>query len=369
MKVEKARVEEVRLSIPEGFSSAEKALEHYGRVCYRSEDKITQDSADRFVKMLYDRGHHAMLEFVDATVIYSCDRGMSHEQVRHRLVSYAQECVSGDTEIKKGLTVKQLYDRHATPMGREYNRRLHLKSMAEDGRIVPNSLVDVWSKGVAKVYAVTTQLGYSLKTTSSHRFCLPEGVETELGDLSVGDQVLVNCHNKLHHGWYFGTKVHQDEIVSIELVGEEEVFELEMMAPLRNFVGNGIVTHNSTRYCNYSRDKFDSQITVIEQPTLEKNYAAKEVWMQANRQIEEAYLKLLDLGIPPQSARSILPIGLKTRLVVKANLREWLTIFGLRCDTPAHEIIRACSKEVLFTLFQRVPSIFTESAEKYLAVK
>ncbi len=216
MKVEKARVEEVRLSIPEGFSSAEKALEHYGRVCYRSEDKITQDSADRFVKMLYDRGHHAMLEFVDATVIYSCDRGMSHEQVRHRLVSYAQE---------------------------------------------------------------------------------------------------------------------------------------------------------STRYCNYSRDKFDSQITVIEQPTLEKNYAAKEVWMQANRQIEEAYLKLLDLGIPPQSARSILPIGLKTRLVVKANLREWLTIFGLRCDTPAHEIIRACSKEVLFTLFQRVPSIFTESAEKYLAVK
>jgi thymidylate synthase (FAD) len=66
-------------------------IEIIGRVCYKSENKITEDSAGKFVKMLIDRGHEAMIEHHSITVKIICDRGISHELVRHRIASYAQE--------------------------------------------------------------------------------------------------------------------------------------------------------------------------------------------------------------------------------------------------------------------------------------
>ena len=66
-------------------------IERAGRTCYKSEDKITSDSAENFVKNLVKRGHHAMIEFGDITVRFITDRGVTHELVRHRLCSFAQE--------------------------------------------------------------------------------------------------------------------------------------------------------------------------------------------------------------------------------------------------------------------------------------
>lgn len=70
-----------------------KHIERIGRVCYKSEDKITDDgeSAKRFVKMLIDLHHEAMIEHSTLSVLFTCDRGVSHEAVRHRLASFAQE--------------------------------------------------------------------------------------------------------------------------------------------------------------------------------------------------------------------------------------------------------------------------------------
>ena len=66
-------------------------IEYAGRTCYKSEDKITINSASKFVKMLLDRGHEAMIEHASASYKVICDRGVTHEIVRHRLFSYAQE--------------------------------------------------------------------------------------------------------------------------------------------------------------------------------------------------------------------------------------------------------------------------------------
>lgn len=68
-----------------------KLIEVAGRTCYKSEDRITDESAKDFVKMLINRGHEAMVEHASASVKIICDRGVSHEIVRHRLFSYAQE--------------------------------------------------------------------------------------------------------------------------------------------------------------------------------------------------------------------------------------------------------------------------------------
>jgi thymidylate synthase (FAD) len=68
-----------------------KKIELAARTCYKSEDKITDDSAERFVRNLILRGHESALEHEKVTVRIICDRGVSHEIVRHRLASYSQE--------------------------------------------------------------------------------------------------------------------------------------------------------------------------------------------------------------------------------------------------------------------------------------
>ena len=66
-------------------------IELCGRVCYKSEDRITDTSAEKFVAGIIKRGHEAVLEHVVITVKFIVDRGVSHEIVRHRLAAYCQE--------------------------------------------------------------------------------------------------------------------------------------------------------------------------------------------------------------------------------------------------------------------------------------
>jgi thymidylate synthase (FAD) len=79
-------------------------IERAGRVCYKSEDKITASSAIDFVKMLICRNHEAVLEHATMTMLFVTDRGITHELVRHRLASYCQEstryCNYGNKEIE-----------------------------------------------------------------------------------------------------------------------------------------------------------------------------------------------------------------------------------------------------------------------------
>lgn len=72
----------------------EKLLQHIeqcGRTCYKSEDRITSESAPRFVKNIISSGHDSVIEHVTVTAKFTCDRGISHEIVRHRIASYSQE--------------------------------------------------------------------------------------------------------------------------------------------------------------------------------------------------------------------------------------------------------------------------------------
>lgn len=66
-------------------------LEYYGRTCYKSEARITPDSARKFVAKIIKNGHESVLEHKTITVRIICDRGVSHELVRHRIASYSQE--------------------------------------------------------------------------------------------------------------------------------------------------------------------------------------------------------------------------------------------------------------------------------------
>lgn len=83
-------------------------LEKYGRVCYKSEGAITNDSAKEFIAKAIRIGHHSIIEHEKITVRIICDRGITHEIVRHRIASYSQEstryCNYGKGTFGKELT-------------------------------------------------------------------------------------------------------------------------------------------------------------------------------------------------------------------------------------------------------------------------
>lgn len=85
-----------------------KKIELCGRTAYKSEDKITPDSAERFVRAIISKGHESVIEHINLTVKLITDRGVSHELVRHRLASYTQESTRYINYSKHGMTfIKQ----------------------------------------------------------------------------------------------------------------------------------------------------------------------------------------------------------------------------------------------------------------------
>lgn len=188
-----------------------KRIEQCGRVCYKSEDLITNESAKKFCENIIKRGHEAVLEHCSFTVKFIVDRGVSHEIVRHRIASYCQE---------------------------------------------------------------------------------------------------------------------------------------------------------STRYCNYSKDKFGNEITVIKPCFWDKSDSRYHSWMLAMDNAERIYFNLIEQGATPQEARSVLPNSLKTEVVMTANIREWRNFFKLRTSPSAHPQIREVAIPLLKELQTKIPVLFDDITVK-----
>lgn len=119
-------------------------------------------------------------------------------------------------------------------------------------------------------------------------------------------------------------------------------------------------TQESTRYCNYGKGKFGSEITVIEPFFFDKMSHAYMRWKDICTATEKVYLDLLDVGCKPQEARSVLPNSLKTEIVVTANVREWRKIMELRTSKEAHPQIRQIMCPLLAVMRERWPTLFDD---------
>lgn len=187
-----------------------KHIEACGRTCYKSEGKTADDSASKFVRGLVKRHHEAMIEHFSLTVKFVCDRGVSHEIVRHRIASFAQE---------------------------------------------------------------------------------------------------------------------------------------------------------STRYCNYVKDDFGSEITVIKPLFLEEGTKGYDIWKQSCEESEKAYFDLLEWGCTSEQARDVLPHSLKTEVVMTANLREWRHFFKLRAlgtTGKPHPQMKEVAEMLLEKFKFRLPEVFDD---------
>lgn len=117
----------------------------------------------------------------------------------------------------------------------------------------------------------------------------------------------------------------------------------------------------STRYCNYSKEKFGREITVIKPCWLDDETAADyRSWEGAMRFAESKYFDLLDRGWVPQQARSVLPNSTKTEIVITANYREWRNFFKLRTAKAAHPQMQEVTRPLLRELKEKLPVIFDD---------
>lgn len=192
-----------------------KQIEAAGRVCYQSEAK-GGDTPEDFIRRTLDRGHEAVIEHGSLSMVFVCDRGITHELVRHRLFSFCQE---------------------------------------------------------------------------------------------------------------------------------------------------------STRYCNYSNGKFGSEITVIDPFYLEVNSPARDEWEAACMTAEKHYMHMLEMGMTPQQARSVLPNSTKSAIVVTGNIREWRHFFALRkfgfSGTPHPQMLQVANMAWNLAC-SAYPELFEDLVEKAL---
>lgn len=183
------------------------AIERAGRTCYKSEANINEESAEKFIAAILKRGHESVIEHEKITARIICDRGVTHEIVRHRIASYSQE---------------------------------------------------------------------------------------------------------------------------------------------------------STRYCNYSNDKFGNELTFIRPCFWESEDENMKFWEESMAYVEKMYFNMINAGAKPEEARSILPNSLKTEIVVTMNLRQWRHFFKLRTDKASHPQMREIANKMLCEFKEKLPVIFSD---------
>lgn len=272
-----------------------KKIEKCGRVCYKSEDKITEDSAEKFVADIIKRGHEAVLEH--ASFIFQVSYNV-YEDIRDKVIFVENR----------------------------YPVKMYLRFTDSDGYIVSGN-VRAWRDF----------------------FCFA-GVPPYMNDFVEANPILFSEFKSdfpfnLRGGKWSIRQISTNELVSTyqRLVHED----ISVKFICDRGVTHEIVRHRpasfcqeSTRYCNYRNGKFGGEITVIKPCFFKENSTRYLNWFVACESAETAYNAILEDGGTPQEARDVLPNSLKTELIMTAPLMEWCHFFNLRMSPAAHPQMR-----------------------------
>lgn len=136
----------------------------------------------------------------------------------------------------------------------------------------------------------------------------------------------------------------------------------------------GSYTQSSTRYCNYSKSKFEDGILCVipswfnnfEKSNNKQDAFNSLMWIDGLKNAEKLYLELIAHGLKAQEARGILPLDLQTEIIVTYNLRSWLHFFDMRCSKEAHPDMQILAKLALKLFYNNIPLLFDELAKQYL---
>lgn len=252
---------------PAGLEGVYKQIERVGRVCYKSEDKITEDSAKPFVDRMIKSGHGAMLE---------------HGTVYLKVFNVIEN--------------SELIDKYKS----------NKYSVVKEGTEVYNCHGDILYGGCKCI-------------TTNYRVLVENGWLDDLKYICEPTK----CHEKR---------------ITVHFVCDRGVSHEFVRHRVMSFA------QESTRYCNYSKDKFGNELTFI-QPcwldderlklygpyhTVIRDKSLESIFIASLNNAEKDYIDLIDLGWKPQEARAVLPNSLKTELVVTGFVSDWNHFFDLR---------------------------------------
>jgi thymidylate synthase (FAD) len=288
-------------------------IEACGRICYKSEDKIDEQSAGPFIKKILKHGHNSVAEMAVITLEVEIDS----EKLAWQFFGCQPKFIQIDRLNKNELLI--------TGSVRAY-RELYREN-----------------SGIKLIKAITAVLldRYPLFFSDivSKRGLLPQtGVTVKKIDLAEVEKLPIELLAK-HR--YVGVKFYTNRAVTHEIVRHRPCSFLQ----------------ESQRYCRYSEDKFGSEVTFIKPLFFEDGSAEYNLWAQAMEETEKIYLKLLETS-SPQAARTVLPNSCKTEIIVYANLLEWHHILRLRVTPAAEPSMREVMIPLLAEFTQRFPSFF-----------
>ena len=289
-----------------------KYLEGIGRICYKSEDKITIDSYLRYLNMLKENKHWAMLEHY----VFVLDiPEWIYFDINHTLTN---------ANLSWEYMEKSHYIRASYYYTDEGKARYILSSSAT-GLNYLNEYQDFnTSKGIKHVCEFMHDKYPEIINDPGMDHFDPDirfiGRD-ELQTLPVKERML-----------------HEAYTVKFT-VSRGFTHELVRHRPAS-------YAQESTRYVNFSKEKYGSEIALINPTYLEEDNDALNIWTKSMLQIESAYMDLIKLGHTPQEARSVLPNSTKTEIVMTARLGEWKHVFNMRADKPAHPEM----KEIMYPL-------------------
>lgn len=306
-----------------------KKIERVARVCYKSEDKITEGSAEKMVRALVKSEHFAMLEHGEA--ILEVDHH-TYEDLRWVLSELSERC--GEAPMLRLTSLK--LSRRDIVSG---NMRAWLEffTLCCNNSVGVNTvLFDVFSQ--MRYFPIFEAIQKRLEENEELSYTTGGEVrELFYRDLSY-EEMLVH--------YDFTVKFICDRGVSHEIV--------------RHRVAS--YAQESTRYCNYSKGNV-GDVTFIRPCFFTENSVEMDNWVDSCMKAEQLYKDFILIGRTPQEARSILPNSLKTEVVMTANFREWRHFLSLRaCGSTGkpHPQMLEVAVPLLKELRERVPVVFDD---------
>jgi thymidylate synthase (FAD) len=292
-----------------------KKIEACGRVCYKSEKKIEEGSDEKFVANIIKRGHEAVLE-----------HGSFIFEVWDSFYEESRDLINSLEEASDFTSfLRFTYDTRPIMSGNVRAWRSFFKAVLNRTGSLPN--------GVKRFI-------------NSNAVLFPEFQDAEF----------VGCDHRIKPLWATDLQTENEILthwdVTVKFVVDRGISHELVRHRIASFC------QESTRYCNYSKDDFGSEITFIIPSHLAYGSAAWKTWKEAMKASEDAYFKLLDIGLTAQEARAVLPNSLKTEVVMTANLDEWLLFFTLRTASAAHPQMREVTIPLLEDFKTLFPNIF-----------
>ncbi len=290
-------------------SSIAVRLEACGRVCYKSEDQINENSAIPFVTRIAEHGHNSVLEMAVVSFRITCRpdhvQALVACQPKFLVIDIATDgmLVTGSIRALRELC------------------RLHPKNQ------VLNDSIRVLAAKVPYLFA----------TIFSEDKALPRDPEVAVRILNLQEVDELPAELRLRHR-FVSVRFIVNRAVSHELVRHRPCSFLQ----------------ESQRYCRYSHDKFDNQVTFIKPMFFQEESKEYGLWKLAMELAEVTYLKLLETSTP-QAARTVLPNSCKTEIIVFCNLSEWQHIFTLRTSPAAEPSMREIMIPLQKEMYRRFP--------------